>query len=46
LAFWAGLAAYRAGLRGRSLVLAVIAGLIVGVAVLTLQVFLEAGKTV
>jgi len=44
LTFWAGLAAYRAGLRGRSLVLAVIAGLIVSIAVLTLQVILEPGQ--
>jgi hypothetical protein len=46
LAFWAGLAAYRAGLRGRSLVLAVLAGLIVSIAVLTLQLILAPGKAV
>jgi hypothetical protein len=46
LGFWGGLAAYRAGLRGRRVVLGVVAGLAVGGAVLLLQVFLQPGKAV
>ena len=46
LGFWGGLAAHRAGLRGRRLVLSVVAGLIVGGAVLVLQVALQPGKAV
>ncbi len=46
LTFWAGLAARRAGLQGRSFALAVLAGLIVTCLVLGLQVFLEPGKAV
>lgn len=44
LGFWAGLAAHRAGLRRSQVGLAVLAGLIVGAIVLTLQVFLQPGK--
>ena len=46
IGFWAGLAARRAGLRGVSLVVAVLAGLIVSVIVLGLQVFLQPDKAV
>jgi hypothetical protein len=46
LTFWAGLAAYRAGLRGRSFALALLAGLIVSGVVLTLLVILEPGQPV
>jgi hypothetical protein len=46
LGFWGGLAGRRAGLRGSRLVLAVIAGLIVGGVVLVLQVLLQPGKAV
>jgi hypothetical protein len=46
LGLWAGLAGLRAGLRGSKLALAVIIGLLVGGAVLTLQVFLQPGKAV
>jgi hypothetical protein len=46
LGFWGGLAAYRAGLRGRRLVLGVVAGLALGGAVLLLQVVLQPGKAV
>jgi hypothetical protein len=44
LAFWAGLAAHYAGFHGRSLALAELGGLLVGVMVLALQVLLEPGK--
>ncbi len=44
LSFWAGLAAYRAGLRGRSLAMAVVAGLVVSGIVLGLLVIPEPGK--
>lgn len=44
LGFWAGLAAWYAGLRGRSLALAVVAGLAVSCLVLLLQVTLQPGK--
>ncbi len=46
LSFWAGLAAHRAGLRGRSLAMAVVAGLVVSCIVLGLLVVLEPGKPV
>lgn len=46
LGFWGGLAGHRAGLRGSRLALAVITGLIVGGAVLVLQVILQPGKAV
>jgi hypothetical protein len=46
LGFWAGLAAWYAGLRGRSLALSVAAGLIIGAIVLLLQVMLQPGKAV
>ena len=44
LGFWAGLGARRAGLRGRSLVMAVLAGLVVSGIVLGLLVILEPGN--
>jgi hypothetical protein len=44
LSFWAGLAGQRAGLHGWSLALAALAGLVVGVFILGLQVFLEPGS--
>ncbi len=43
LTFWAGLAARRAGLHGRSFAFALVAGLIVSSLVLLLQVVLEPG---
>jgi len=46
LGFWAGLAAWYAGLRGRSLAISVLAGLVIGSVVLLLQVFLQPGKAV
>jgi hypothetical protein len=46
LSFWAGLAAWYAGLRGRSLALSLLGGLIVSTIVLLLQVFLQPGKAV
>jgi hypothetical protein len=46
LAFWTGLAAWLVGLRGRPLVLAVLAGLVVGSIVLALQVMLQPGRAV
>jgi hypothetical protein len=46
LSFWAGLAAWSAGLRGRSLVLSFLGGLVVSIIVLLLQVFLQPGKAV
>jgi len=44
LSFWAGLAAHQAGFRGRSLALAVVAGLLISAIVLALLVILEPGK--
>ena len=44
LVFWAGLAAWYAGLRGRSLALALFAGLLSSCIVLLLQVILQPGK--
>jgi hypothetical protein len=44
LGFWSGLAGRRSGLTGWRLVAAVLAGLIVGGLVLTLQVILQPGK--
>lgn len=44
LSFWAFLAAWLVGLRGRPLVLAVLAGLVVGTVVVALQVFLQPGQ--
>jgi hypothetical protein len=46
LSFWAGLAAWYAGLRGRSLALSILGGLVVSTIVLVLQVFLQPGKPV
>ena len=46
LAFWAGLAAWLVGLRGRPLVLAVLAGVVVGAVVVALQVTLQPGRAV
>lgn len=46
LGFWGGLAAWRAGLRGRGVAVGVIIGLLVGGVVLLLQVFLQPGKAV
>ena len=46
IAFWAGLAASRAGLRGWRLAGAVLGGLAVASVVLALQVFLQPGKAV
>jgi hypothetical protein len=47
LGFWSGLAGRRAGLTGWHLALAVRAGVIVGIMVLTIQVLLQpGGKTV
>jgi hypothetical protein len=46
LSFWAGVAAWYAGLRGRSLALSVLGGLVVGAVVLLLQVFLQPGEPV
>ena len=44
LIFWAGLAAWYAGLRGRPLALSILGGMAVAAIVLLLQVFLEPGK--
>ena len=44
LTFWAGLAAHYAGLRGRSMALALLGGLIMSSVVLLLQVVLQPGK--
>jgi hypothetical protein len=44
LTFWAGLAAWYAGLRGRPLALSVLGGLVVSTIVLLLQVVLQPGK--
>lgn len=46
LGFWAGLAGRRAGLRGGQLALAAVLGIVVGAAVLTLQVLLQPGDAV
>ena len=46
LSFWTGLAAWVAGVRGRSLVLAVLAGLVVAAVVVALQVMLQPGRAV
>jgi hypothetical protein len=46
LGFWAGLAGRYAGLRGRSLALTVLGGLVVSLIVLLLQVVLQPGKPV
>jgi hypothetical protein len=46
LGFWVGLAGHRAGLRGGQLVLAVVLGLVIGGAVLLLQVLLQPGEAV
>lgn len=44
LTFWAGLAAWYAGLRGRPLALSILGGLVIAAIVLLLQVFLQPGK--
>ena len=44
LSFWAGLAAWYAGLRGRSLVRSIVAGLVMSGLVLLLQLILQPGK--
>ena len=44
LSFWAGLAAWYAGLRGRLLGLSILAGLVISVMVLLLQLILQPGK--
>ena len=44
LAFWTGLAAWLVGMRGRRLVWAVLAGLVVGSVVVALQVTLQPGR--
>jgi hypothetical protein len=44
LSFWAGLAAWYAGLRGRWLGLSILAGLVISGMVLLLQVILQPGK--
>ena len=44
LSFWAGLAAWYAGLRGRWLVLSIFAGLAISGIALLLQLFLQSGK--
>ena len=44
LTFWAGLAAWYAGLRGRALALSILGGVVVAAIVLLLQVFLQPGK--
>lgn len=44
LGFWGGVAGRRAGLTGWRLVRAVMAGLLIGVLILALQVFLQPGK--
>lgn len=46
LGFWAGVAAWRAGARGRGVMLVVLVGLAVGGVVRLLQVFLQPGKAV
>jgi hypothetical protein len=44
LSFWAGLAAWYAGLRGRMLVLSILAGLVIGGMALLLKLILQPGK--
>jgi hypothetical protein len=44
LSFWAGLAAWYGGLRGRLLVLSILAGLVISGMVLLLQLILQPGK--
>jgi hypothetical protein len=44
LSFWAGLAAWYAGLRGRLLGLSILAGLVISGMVLLLQLILQPGK--
>jgi hypothetical protein len=44
LAFWTGLAAWIVGMRGRPLVLAILAGLVVAGVVVALQVMLQPGR--
>jgi len=44
LSFWAGLAAWYAGLRGRALALSILGGVVVAAIALLLQVFLQPGK--
>ena len=44
LSFWAGLAAWYAGLRGRLLMGSILAGLVMGGLVLLLQLFLQPGQ--
>jgi VanZ family protein len=44
LGFWGGVAGRRAGLTGWRLMRAVMAGLLIGVLILALQVFLQPGK--
>ena len=44
LGFWAGLAAWYAGLRGRLLGLSVFAGLVISATVLLLELILQPGK--
>jgi hypothetical protein len=46
LAFWTGLAAWLVGMRGRPVVLAVLAGVLVGIVILALQVMLQPGRAV
>jgi hypothetical protein len=46
LTFWAGVAAWYAGLRGRALALSLLGGLVVSAIVLLLQVVLQPGKAV
>jgi len=46
LGFWGGLAGRRAGFTGWRLVLAVLTGLVVGLLVLAIEVFLQPGKAV
>jgi hypothetical protein len=46
LAFWAGVAAWYAGLRGRSIALSLLRGLVVSAVVLLLQIFLQPGKPI
>ena len=44
LGFWAGLAAWYAGLRGRLLGVSILAGLVMGGLVLLLELILQPGK--
>jgi hypothetical protein len=46
LGFWGGIAARRAGLRGRGIALGVMVGFAVGAAVLLVQVFLQPGTAI